>query len=220
MEENKYSRGKIYKIVSQTNDDIYIGSTCEKYLSKRLGDHACHFRDFVEKDKGTYCSSHEIIKNGDYSIILLEAYPCNSKDELRAREREWQESTSCVNLYKAHRSKEQKDEYNKTRWKKWYEANKDNEDRKEYNKELSKNWREENKQYKKLCDKNYYEANKDRIKEAMDDEDKEKLRQKNRDYYVNVRSVEVLCEVCSCYVKKGGIPKHNKTQKHINNSEK
>ena len=36
---NMYSRGKIYKIVSDCTDKIYIGSTCEKYLSNRLAGH-------------------------------------------------------------------------------------------------------------------------------------------------------------------------------------
>ena len=34
-----YQLGKIYKITSSHTDLCYIGSTCEKYLSSRLGGH-------------------------------------------------------------------------------------------------------------------------------------------------------------------------------------
>jgi hypothetical protein len=34
-------------------------------------------------------SSFEIIEEGDYTIILIELYPCDSKDELFSRERFW-----------------------------------------------------------------------------------------------------------------------------------
>ena len=43
-----YSLGKIYKIADNTNGDIYIGSTCEPTLAKRLYGHVDKFR-FVNK---------------------------------------------------------------------------------------------------------------------------------------------------------------------------
>ena len=39
-----YQQGKIYKIVDKTNNNIYIGSTAEKYLSKRLQKHIAHYK--------------------------------------------------------------------------------------------------------------------------------------------------------------------------------
>jgi hypothetical protein len=38
MADNKYSNGKIYKIVDNTSDKVYIGSTC-KSLKQRLTAH-------------------------------------------------------------------------------------------------------------------------------------------------------------------------------------
>ena len=87
-----YNNGKIYKIVDNTNGDIYIGSTTKSYLCQRLAIHVCK-----TKTKTNNCVSKHIIANGDYSIVLIELYPCNSKDELGARERYWIENTVCIN---------------------------------------------------------------------------------------------------------------------------
>jgi hypothetical protein len=83
---NKYNKGKIYKIVDNTNGDVYIGSTIQT-LKERMISHK-HNKN---------CSSINIIKNGDYNIILVENYPCNSKKELETRERYYIENNECIN---------------------------------------------------------------------------------------------------------------------------
>jgi hypothetical protein len=87
-----YNNGKIYKIVDNTNGDIYIGSTTKQCLSYRLAEHVRKTKTGTNK-----CTSRHIIANGDYSIVLIELYPCNSKDELNARERHHIENTVCIN---------------------------------------------------------------------------------------------------------------------------
>ena len=82
---NKYRNGKIYKILDNTNNNIYIGSTIQT-LENRLRIH-----------KNLTCSSKEIIKNGDYSIILIEDYPCETDEELRKREQFYMNSGVCIN---------------------------------------------------------------------------------------------------------------------------
>jgi hypothetical protein len=77
--ENKYKNGKIYTIRSYQTDKFYIGSTIQKYLSKRINEH---------KRENHYVSSQDILKYDDAYIELLELYPCNSKEELRKREGE------------------------------------------------------------------------------------------------------------------------------------
>lgn len=84
-----YQNGKIYKIVSDKTDYIYIGSTAKKYLCQRLGNHKEDYKAWI-KGKKNYCTSFEVLKYGDAKIILIESYPCNSKDELRARENYYQ----------------------------------------------------------------------------------------------------------------------------------
>jgi hypothetical protein len=86
--ENKYQKGKIYKIVCKTTNKVYIGTTCEKYLSDRLKGHRIAYK--YKKDMTNYyCSVFEVLKNNDYYIELIENYPCMSKDELSRRERHY-----------------------------------------------------------------------------------------------------------------------------------
>jgi hypothetical protein len=78
--ENKYSRGKIYKITSSQTDKIYIGSTINP-LHRRLIYHHCNIK------RGSGVNSKAILKYDDAVIILIEDYPCKSKNELHRRER-------------------------------------------------------------------------------------------------------------------------------------
>jgi len=95
---NKYQRGKIYKLVDNTSDKVYIGSTCEPILARRLAIHVSQYRAYSSNGRKTnYVSSFEILKNMDYDIILIENFPCNSKDELLARERFYSDTLECVN---------------------------------------------------------------------------------------------------------------------------
>ena len=77
-----YNNSKIYKLVCLATNKCYIGSTTKEYLSQRLVQHV------AESKSKKPCRSKEIIDGGNYSIILLEAYPCNSRDELKAKEYE------------------------------------------------------------------------------------------------------------------------------------
>jgi len=74
-----YQNGKIYIITGSETDKIYLGSTINT-LNRRLSRHTT----------GEECSSSIIINNNkEYNIVLLETYPCNSKEELLWRERYW-----------------------------------------------------------------------------------------------------------------------------------
>tara|TARA_R110000824_G_scaffold5554_3_gene25668 strand:- start:2758 stop:3153 length:396 start_codon:yes stop_codon:yes gene_type:complete len=84
---NKSDKYKIYKIVDNTNDNIYIGITRQKYLSDRLGSHVWDYK--TQNKKG--CVSRDIIKNGDYKIELIE----ETLD--KSREKYWIENTECIN---------------------------------------------------------------------------------------------------------------------------
>jgi hypothetical protein len=90
---NKYANGKIYKIVSDKTDKIYIGSTT-RHLNIRLNDHR-------HQSKGHSCSSLQLfIIDPNCKIELIENYPCNSKIELHMRERFYilQNKHICVNI--------------------------------------------------------------------------------------------------------------------------
>ena len=89
-----YLESKIYKIVG--NGLTYYGSTCEPTLAKRLTKHRNSFKGY-KSGKTSYVTSFKIIETGIFDIILVENFPCNSKDELHARERHYIENNECVN---------------------------------------------------------------------------------------------------------------------------
>jgi hypothetical protein len=89
-----YNNSKIYKLVCLATNKCYIGSTTKEYLSQRLVQHV------AESKSKKPCRSKEIIDGGNYSIILLEAYPCNSRDELKAKEYEYMNKNECINKIK------------------------------------------------------------------------------------------------------------------------
>jgi hypothetical protein len=153
MEENKYQRGKIYKIISPHTDKIYIGSTTEIYLSKRLTKHKSNYKDWCLDNNKTYTTSFELFKLGNVEIILIETYSCNSKDELHKKEREHIElnKENIINKNKPSRTKEDL----KIQRKKYKDGHKDQ----------IKQYTEDHKDHIKEYKKNYYEKNKDQINE-------------------------------------------------------
>ena len=91
----RMDNGSIYRIICNTTGLVYFGSTNQK-LSKRLGDHVCTYKNYL-KGGYHYVSSFAIIENNNYDIILVENYPCGSKEELHKRERFYIENNDCVN---------------------------------------------------------------------------------------------------------------------------
>ena len=94
-----YQQGKIYKIECNVTGKVYIGSTCEPILARRLAGHITSYKRYLN-GKSHYVSSFDILQNGNYDIVLIESYPCNSKDELHARERYHTNNIDCVNKIK------------------------------------------------------------------------------------------------------------------------
>ena len=133
-----YQLGKIYKIVDNTNNNIYVGSTCEPTLARRLSDHVRKYKAW-KNGKSNYTSSYKIIENQNYDIVLLESYPCESKDELYKRERHYIETLNCINKVIVGRTK----------------------------KEYDKDYREKNKEKIALRKSEYYQNNKEKISESV-----------------------------------------------------
>lgn len=86
-----YNTSKIYKLVCDTTNKQYIGSTIQT-LPQRLSAHKYNYKNNLEK-----YSSTEIFKNNNYRIELLENYYCNTKEELLKRERYYIENNDCIN---------------------------------------------------------------------------------------------------------------------------
>jgi hypothetical protein len=163
-----YQLGKIYRIVCNTTGLVYVGSTCEPTLAKRLQahkrDYKCHLNG---KDRNM--TSFKILENNNYEIVLIESFPCNSKDELHQRERHYIETTPCVNKVIPSRTKKEWCEVNKEslleKGKIYRENNQETimaykAINKEYMKERAKKYREENKEMIKERYKKYYQDKK------------------------------------------------------------
>ena len=126
-----YQNGKIYKIVCNNTGKQYIGSTTNKYLSSRLSKHI-----YVYKNGDKRFSSKEVLEGGNYSIILVENCPCNSKDELLKRERHYIETLECVNKQIPGRTNKEYREIKENKDKAIERATKWNKDNKEKRSEI------------------------------------------------------------------------------------
>jgi hypothetical protein len=137
--EEKLKVGKIYKIIDNTNGNIYIGSTTQK-LNIRLNEHKSEYNRYLKGKSQTHCTSFEIIKNNDYRIEIIKYVIYKDKIELHLRERYYIENNECVNIVIPLRTR-----------KEWRNDNKD----------YIKEWRNDNKEYHK----DYYNNNKEHYKD-------------------------------------------------------
>ena len=80
----KFQSGKIYKIVDNTSDMVYIGSTC-KTLEQRLKQHQANYKAF-KAGKSNFVTVFKILQNNNYKIELIKLNPCDTKQELNKLE--------------------------------------------------------------------------------------------------------------------------------------
>ena len=166
-----YQNGKVYKIINENNEIIYIGSTTEEKLCKRYAKHK--------------------LKAPNHKIILIENYPCNSKEELCKREQQIiEEHSNLLNKQRAYCSKEQRKEYEEKRKGTRNEYHKQHNEKRKNNPEYI----EYQKQYneKRKHNPEYIEYHKQHNEK---------------------RKVKVICEFCKCELRLDGLKKHQKTMK-------
>jgi hypothetical protein len=197
-DNNMYKNGKIYRIVCNITGKQYIGSTTQP-LSKRLYEHKKSFKNWKEgKANSNFTTSFNVLEGGDFDIILIESYPCNSKEELHARERHFIESLECVNKCVPLRTDKEYYEDNRekllVKQKEYYELNKDKviQYQQKYRVENAekvrlrqKEYREANKEKKALQDKHYRDAHEEEIKnrkKAWYEANKEEIQKKRKQY--------------------------------------
>ena len=122
-----YQKSKVYKIVSNSTDLVYVGSTTQPLYNRIAG----HRRQYKKYQNGAdnYVTSYEMLKYGDCEIVLLEDCPCDRKEQLYARERYFIETLACVNKVIPGRKQAEYREANKEkiieRGKQYREANKE-----------------------------------------------------------------------------------------------
>jgi len=176
-----YQKGKIYRMVNDELGLTYYGSTTQK-LSARKASHK------TQRSKGT---SKQLFQKGNVEIVLVENFPCDTKEELLMRERYYIENNDCVNRYLPITTPEEKKEYDikrreenkeqvKTLSAQWYQLNK------EKAKIQKAKYREENKEKMKKIKAKYYQENKEKLTNytlKYNLENKEKIKIQQAKYY-------------------------------------
>jgi len=199
-----YQNGKIYKLICSQTNRIYIGSTVAK-LGIRKSQHihssnTCCSKDFINPE-----------------IYLLEKYPCNNKEELHSKEREYIENTDCVNKQLPGRTLKEWREANKGYIKEYYEKNKE-----ELNKKHKK-YNEDNKEIINKQKKEHYRNNKEalcKISREYREANKEKVNKKSREYHeknkeeLNKKKREKMTCKCGSIFTRSNKSQHLKSKKH------
>ena len=172
-----YQNGKVYKIVSDQTDQIYVGSTCLS-LAQRLAGHKSNYKTFLKR--GThFITSFDIVKYDDCKIILIEVFPCDQRCELEAREYYHMKGfENKVNTVMPTRTSKQH-----------YQENK------ELYQEKNKNYNEGHPDY----NKDYYKDNKDSLvdkRKKYYHDNKEQISQKRKMRYLIKKSQQdIISEV-------------------------
>ena len=97
-----YSKAKIYKIVNDVDDSVYIGSTCQA-LSKRMAEHRASMRSKRDSYLKLYQKLLEIGVE-HFNIYLIKETPCENKEQLRAIEGQYIRELGTLNGHIAGRT--------------------------------------------------------------------------------------------------------------------
>jgi hypothetical protein len=218
-----YQNGKVYMIeaLNAEEGDIYVGSTAKQYLSQRMEKHRTSYKLWKE-GKATFVSAYDLFDRygvENCSIMLLETYPCNSRDELRGREGFHMRSLECVNKRVEGRTN-----------KEWREDNKEIIKQKKHdyhlnNKEalnaISREYRETHVEELKEKQRQHYQKNKEivdaRNKQYAESHKEELAKYKKEHYEKNKLRLQekITCE-CGSTCSRGSMSGHKKTLIHKN----
>ena len=210
-----YKNGKIYRIVCNITGEMYYGSTCKSSLCYRKAEHNSHVKRYDENKTPNKCASYAIIKRGDWDMFLVEKCPCDSKDELRMRERYYIENHDCINKHRAIISAAELKELKRQS----YERNKEDISKRE--KEKRENRTEEDMAKLKQHNKDKYEKNKEDVlakcKTYREGEKREEILAKKREWSRNNSDRGKDIVVCECGITstKHHLPRHKRTQQHL-----
>ena len=196
-----YKNGKIYKILNDIEDDIYVGSTCQS-LSQRMAKHRTKVNTYTTP---LYMKMREL-GVGHFYIELIEECPCDNVEQLRAVEGKNIREFGTINRRIEQRTNAQYYQDNKAEI---YKRGRD--------------WINKNSEYVKEWKRQYYIKNYDKIQEQrkqykMENADKIKENQKryaeeHKDEIYKRTSAKEVC-ACGSIVGHGDIARHRKTKKH------
>ena len=191
-----YSKGKIYRLIDgRTLEDLYIGSTTQPLSYRKSG----HKRDTKRKsDQPIYRKCNEIGWD-NIKILLIEEYPCESREQLLAREGFWQKKIQQEggNLYNVQTAGRSEEEAKKV----WRETH-------------GKEWRKQNKEKIYEYNKQRYETKKETINEA-----RRKKYAENEEYKKKIsldRKKRVKCLLCDKEMSIQSFYRHRRDRPHQN----
>ena len=183
-----YSKAKIYKILNDVDDDIYIGATCQS-LSQRMAEHRQNTGRKQTKEWKFYQKMRDLGVEHFYIELVKEA-PCETREQLRAIEGEYIRELGTLNTKIAGRNKKQYDQENKHK-----KAEYDRKRRERMGEEINEKRREK-----------YWE----------DVENSREIRrqqyQENPDKVLNYQKRRVNCKICGKELSQGFMYEHLKTQ--------
>lgn len=198
MTDNRYSRGKIYKLVNDVDEEFYVGSTCLP-LYKRFAWH---------KEASKYRQS-QIYQHFNHigwdkvKIILIEEFPCNNKMELLRKEREYFDKLKPkLNTYRPFITEEER----KTAFAEYYQEYRVQ--NKEHFEQMNKEYRAKNKDKISQTKKEYHQKNKDKIIQYVKEHTRRNIT-KVKEY----RNEKVQCE-CGGESVRANLARHNRSEKH------
>jgi len=171
--------GIIYKLVSNDVEikECYVGSTINFIRRKHAHKNNCN----NENGKNYNIYVYQFIRDNNgwdsFSMVQIEEFKFNTRNELNSRERYWIEQLQAtLNKNIPTRTDQEYRDQNKYKMTEYYEQNKNKNKykdkqkeyllkNKEYNKEYSKEYRLNNKEILNIKKKEYYQKNKDKAKD-------------------------------------------------------
>jgi hypothetical protein len=179
-----YAKTIIYKLIYYDYSDlVYVGSTTNFTNWKQSHKESCLNLNSKKSNLKIYVN---IRKNGgwdNWNMIKICDYPCNNKRDAELEEDKYMmELKANMNSQRPSRTKKQYYEDNKNTIQQYSKQYRD------YNKDYFKEYREDNKDILKVKSIQYYEHNKEKLKE------------------------KIKCE-CGCEVNKSSLTRHQSSKK-------
>lgn len=81
-----YQNGKIYKMINEVDNWVYIGSSTMNYLSTRRAGHCVVANDEQSRLHTPLYEAMRKYGNDKFHIVLIKLFPCSSRAELEAEE--------------------------------------------------------------------------------------------------------------------------------------
>ena len=218
---SRYLQSKVYKLVDDSGY-YYFGSTCIKFLHKRLFQHKQKAK--IEPNRKIYTIfNYERFVNNEIKIVLVEEFNLQNKEQLLKEENKYIEKCiddpKCLNSFHAILNFKKRKDHQKEQSKKYYSENKN------IILEKVKLHSLKNKEHIQEYAKEYRKNNSEKIKEYINN-NKEKIAKYHKEYQKNnqekikginnrYESKVVKCS-CGCTLGAHSYNKHLNSKKHLN----